>query len=285
MKIGHIVSIACIAMVFLGAAASAETEATAQHPANAVIPEENFVEDPEPSGAECNIFGALEKETAVPLNLYKIAGELLTEAKGIIGESLKGVLKCSTKYYSYQRNACSNVETKLVAAIKDLKSKALVDQLVAALKPHAVAFFTAKEGEKVAALATTFKEAKPMPAEEANTFVAGHLSTELGQLLSKLQKPMMKLIPTILFAFIPGWSLVPQKALIIETATTATIAAGDDHAKLTEKFQQLMHVTATHIITVTAISELVTKAITDSPAICALGLAQKFAMTATAGQC
>lgn len=285
MKITRIFAMVCITIVFLGAASGSAEEA--QHPENAIVPEESFVEEggsPQ-EGAECNIFGALEKETAVPLNLYKIAGELLKEAKGVIGNGLKGVLKCSKIGWAWQRRKCKSLESTLLEGIKNLKSKHLINQLVVALKPHAVAFFKAEEGKKVAVLATTFNEAKPMGKEEAETFVASQLSTELGQLLSLLQKPMMKLIPTILFAFIPGWSLVPKKELIIETATTAAIQAGDDHGRLTDKFQELMHQAATHIIKVTAIGELVSKVITDTPAICAFGLAQKFAMTATASQC
>lgn len=125
-----------------------------------------------------------------------------------------------------------------------------------------------------------------MPEAEAETFVAHQLSTELGQLLSTLQEPMMKLIPTILLNFIPGWLLVPSsvRRLIIEQihSNAKTTKA---HAKLTEKFQELMHKAATHIIKVTAIGELVTQVIMDTPAICAFGLAQKFAMAATAKKC
>ena len=259
--------------------------AAAQHPDNAVVPEENFVQEIET--AECNVFGALNKENAVPINLYKIARELLEKVKPVIGVGIKGVLECEKRGY-WGKKSCTKLQTKVLTGIKELNAKELIDQLVVALKPHAVTFFQAQNGKEIAILAKTFGEAKAMEAEEAETFVASHLSTELGQLLSQLQEPMMKLIPTILFNFIPGWSLAPasMKRLIINKVhSDCTQAAGDAHGKLTEKFQELMNQAATHIIKVTAIGELVTKVITDTPAICAFALAQKFAMTATATQC
>lgn len=269
-------------VVILGAVADA------QHSENAVVPEENFVEESLMTQAECNVFGALDKETAVPMNLYKIAGELLKEAKATIGTELKGVLECG-KWKSYwKKRSCKKIEKGVLTGIKNLNAKELIDLLVVALKPHAVAFFHADEYKEIHVLAETFSKAKPMEPKKAETFVANHLSTELGQILSTLQEPMMKLIPTILFNFIPGWSFVPSdwKTMIIDKVHSDTkAAAGDAHGELTEKFKELMHKTAAHIIKVTAIGEMVTDVIMDTPAICAYDLAQKFAMTATTTQC
>jgi len=262
--------------------------ASAEHPEDAMVPEENAVQeiDPAEDPAACNVFGALSKKTAVPMNLYRIAGELLEEAKPILAEEFKGVLECHKRSY-WTKSSCRTAETKVLDGIKNLEAKKLVDQLAIALKPHAVAFFRSEDGKEITALAKTFGEAKEMPITKAEAFVSAHLGAELGQLLHTLQVPMMKLIPQIAFTFIPGWLLIPGS---LRTAITDKVAAdaktaGDTHADLTEKFKELMNKAATHIITVTAIGEVVTKVITDTPAVCAFGLAQQFAMAATASQC
>jgi len=251
---------------------------------NTVVPEElsdaALVKDPE---RQCNVFGALDKETKVPADLYELADQLLKQGKEIIKEQMPGVLKCSTKGW-YQRRACKKIQASLLTAVDELKSKVLIDQLVAALKPEAEKFFESDHGEEIEELAATFGKAKAMTKGKALVFVSKELSTVVAQLLSQLQEPMMKLVPGLVFKLIPGWKLVPKayKTLIIDTIhDTAKEAAPGAHGKLTAKFQELALKAAQHVVKVTTVDQAVTKVVMETPLICAFDLAQQFAQAAS----
>jgi len=260
------------AYLLLGAFALA---AAAPHPENAVVPEETFVQDADSSCDD--VFGALDEDTGVPADLYTLADNLLEEGKDMLKEKLPELLKCH-KQKSLLRKACKTAEKGLSEAIDALGAKSLIDQVVAALKPKAEEFFEDHNGAEIAEVADTFVKAKGMNRKKAKKFISEELSHVLGLLLNELQPPLMKLIPAFFFKLVPGWSLVPKKLkkMIIAKVYDAT-TQGDAYAKLTEKFQELMHKLAVHVVKITTIDQAVTKVVMDTPVPCAFQLAMKLA--------
>lgn len=260
--------------------------AAVPHSESAVVPEETFAQGAESQGIvednDCNVFGALDAETGVPMDLYTLADDILKEGKNILKEKLPGLLKCDKKRW-YARKACEKVETGLKEAVHKLGAKSIVDQLVAALKPQAEQFFEDHNGEEIHDLAMTFGKAKAMTRKKAKTFVGEQLSDILGQLMSLLQVPLMKLIPKFFFKLIPGWQLVPKdmKNTIIDKVYDATTKESDEYAQLTKKFQELMHKAAAHIVKITTVDALVTTFVKETPSVCAFDLAMKFATSAS----